>query len=111
MGDAIEYPSNLPRVTLNLLQSLMHKNPARRLGASKDDAEEVKRHPYFTGVDWDALLRKETTPPFVPVIVSLKISKDQSFPLTSSSFSLYVNRLMLKTCPTLTKSLPLKPLF
>lgn len=47
----------------------MHKNPARRLGASKDDAEEVKRHPYFTGVDWDALLRKDTTPPFVPVIV------------------------------------------
>jgi hypothetical protein len=47
----------------------MHKNPARRLGAGREDAEEVKRHPYFTGVDWDALLRKECTPPFVPVIV------------------------------------------
>jgi serine/threonine protein kinase len=69
LADAIEYPSNLPKVTLNLLQSLMHKNPARRLGAGREDAEEVKRHPYFTGVDWDALLRKECTPPFVPVIV------------------------------------------
>ncbi|KAJ3304883.1 Serine/threonine kinase [Kappamyces sp. JEL0829] len=72
LADAIEYPSNLPRVTLNLLQSLMHKNPARRLGASRDDAEEVKRHPYFTGVDWEALLRRETTPPFVPVIANAK---------------------------------------
>ncbi|KAI8894225.1 kinase-like domain-containing protein [Globomyces pollinis-pini] len=68
LADAIEYPSNLPKVTLNLLQSLMHKNAARRLGAGRDDAEEVKRHPYFTGVDWDALLAKNCTPPFVPVI-------------------------------------------
>jgi serine/threonine protein kinase len=71
LADTIEYPANLPRVTLNLLQSLLHKNPARRLGASQDDAEDVKKHPYFTGVDWDALLLKECTPPFVPIIVIL----------------------------------------
>jgi serine/threonine protein kinase len=69
LSDSIEYPTNLPRVTLNLLQSLMHKNPARRLGATREDAEEVKKHPYFTGVDWEALLRKECVPPFVPIIV------------------------------------------
>lgn len=69
MADAIEFPSNLPKVTLNLLQCLLHKNPARRLGASRDDAEEVKRHPYFTGVDWEALFKRETVPPFVPTIV------------------------------------------
>jgi hypothetical protein len=55
----------------------MHKNPARRLGAGRDDAEEVKRHPYFTGVDWEALLRRETTPPFVPTIVINLIDLDK----------------------------------
>lgn len=48
----------------------MNKNPSRRLGAGKLDAEEVKRHPYFTGADWDAMLRKEITPPWKPTIKS-----------------------------------------
>ncbi len=28
--------------------------------------EEVKSHPFFIGIDWDALYRKEITPPFIP---------------------------------------------
>ena len=49
----------------------MNKNPARRLGAGSGDAEEVKKHPYFTAIDWDRVYRKELPPPMVPVIVSL----------------------------------------
>lgn len=47
----------------------MNKNPARRLGAGFGDAEEVKRHPYFTAIDWDRVLLKEMPPPMIPVIV------------------------------------------
>nr|KAJ3412449.1 Serine/threonine kinase [Polyrhizophydium stewartii] len=68
LADAIEYPSNMPRVTLSLLQSLMNKVPSRRLGGGSADADEVKRHPYFANVDWDAILRKELPAPFVPTI-------------------------------------------
>ena len=68
LSDAIEYPSNMPRVTISLLQSLMNKMPTRRLGAGSADAEEVKKHPYFANVDWDAFMRKEVPPPFVPTI-------------------------------------------
>ncbi|KAI8926555.1 kinase-like domain-containing protein [Entophlyctis helioformis] len=68
LADAIDYPTNMPRITLSLLQSLMNKVPSRRLGGGSADAEEVKRHPYFANVDWDAVLRKEHAPPFVPTI-------------------------------------------
>ncbi|KAJ3118143.1 Serine/threonine kinase [Phlyctochytrium bullatum] len=70
MSDAIEYPSNMPRDTLSLLQQLLNKDPARRLGGGKLDAEEVKRHPYFAGVDWNAFMQKRVPPPWKPTITS-----------------------------------------
>ncbi|KAH6565313.1 hypothetical protein BASA50_008961 [Batrachochytrium salamandrivorans] len=68
LSDSIEYPSNMPRITLSLLQSLMNKVPSRRLGGGCADSEEVKKHPYFANVDWDVLLRKEMPAPFLPII-------------------------------------------
>jgi hypothetical protein len=39
-------------------------NPRERLGYGGID--EIKRHPFFRGLDWDALARKDITPPFTP---------------------------------------------
>uniref|UniRef100_A0A668AY51 protein kinase C n=1 Tax=Myripristis murdjan TaxID=586833 RepID=A0A668AY51_9TELE len=47
---------------------LLQKNPEERLGAGEQDATEVKRHNFFQGVDWDALLAKRVKPPFLPAI-------------------------------------------
>ncbi|KAJ3150499.1 Serine/threonine kinase [Geranomyces michiganensis] len=68
LNDAVEYPSNIPKDTLSLLQGLMNKNPARRLGGGRLGAEEIKRHPYFLGVDWQAFMDKRVPPPWVPTI-------------------------------------------
>ncbi|KAI8588262.1 kinase-like domain-containing protein [Geranomyces variabilis] len=68
LNDAVEYPSNIPKDTLSLLQGLMNKNPARRLGGGRLGAEEIKRHPYFIGVDWKAFMDKRVPPPWVPTI-------------------------------------------
>lgn len=38
---------------IDLLQKLFIKNPQQRLGM-KDDSE-VKRHPWFNGIDWEAV--------------------------------------------------------
>lgn len=32
------------------------------------DAEELKEHPLFSSIDWNALARKQVTPPFKPVV-------------------------------------------
>ena len=29
---------------------------------------QVKEHPFFEGISWDALYRKEVTPPFLPKV-------------------------------------------
>ena len=40
----------------------MQRDPSRRLGARRD-AEEVKLHRFFNGIDWDAVHRRELCPP------------------------------------------------
>lgn len=69
-----------PRDTLsvegrNFVKGLLNRNPKHRLGATSD-AEELKRHPFFNDVDWDALSKKLITPPFRP---SLKSDTDVSY--------------------------------
>jgi serine/threonine protein kinase len=54
---------NCPRI------KLLNRNPKHRLGAQRD-AEELKEHPFFSCIDWKALLLKQVTPPFKPVVES-----------------------------------------
>lgn len=35
---------------------------------SKKDGEELKQHPWFKGMDWAKLLKKEVDTPFKPAI-------------------------------------------
>ncbi|KAI3544727.1 hypothetical protein CABS01_03040 [Colletotrichum abscissum] len=63
-----------PRDTLsqegrNFVKGLLNRNPKHRLGAT-DDAEELKRHPFFADIDWDILAKKLITPPFKPKLTS-----------------------------------------
>jgi hypothetical protein len=40
----------------------------RRLGAGEEDANEIKRHPFFATVDWAKLEKMVIEPPFKPLI-------------------------------------------
>ncbi|EKX44014.1 hypothetical protein GUITHDRAFT_51031, partial [Guillardia theta CCMP2712] len=44
------------------LKGLLSRDPSKRLGASSG-AKEVKEHPFFKGVKFDAILRKEVAAP------------------------------------------------
>ncbi|XP_034147659.1 ribosomal protein S6 kinase alpha-6 isoform X2 [Esox lucius] len=49
----------------SLLRMLFKRNPANRLGAGADGVEEIKRHTFFSTIDWN-LFRRELQPPFKP---------------------------------------------
>ncbi|KAI9734674.1 MAG: Serine/threonine-protein kinase [Cirrosporium novae-zelandiae] len=53
----------------NFVKGLLNRNPRHRLGAL-DDASELKRHPFFADIDWDALMKKDVKPPFKPKLKS-----------------------------------------
>ncbi|XP_045070117.1 ribosomal protein S6 kinase alpha-6 [Coregonus clupeaformis] len=50
----------------SLLRMLFKRNPANRLGAGADGVEEIKRHAFFSTIDWNKLYRTELQPPFKP---------------------------------------------
>lgn len=48
---------------------MLNRNPKNRLGAQRDTAE-LKEHPFFKSIDWEALGKKQVTPPFKPNVES-----------------------------------------
>uniref|UniRef100_A0A8D2ZI45 Serine/threonine-protein kinase Sgk1 n=1 Tax=Scophthalmus maximus TaxID=52904 RepID=A0A8D2ZI45_SCOMX len=50
-----------------LLEGLLQKDRTKRLGV-KDDFLELKYHSFFSPINWDDLMAKKITPPFVPSV-------------------------------------------
>ncbi|XP_034779571.1 ribosomal protein S6 kinase alpha-3 isoform X3 [Acipenser ruthenus] len=59
-------PQFLSSEAQSLLRMLFKRNPANRLGAGTDGVEEIKRHQFFSTIDWNKLFRRELHPPFKP---------------------------------------------
>nr|XP_015222667.1 PREDICTED: serine/threonine-protein kinase N3 [Lepisosteus oculatus]XP_015222668.1 PREDICTED: serine/threonine-protein kinase N3 [Lepisosteus oculatus] len=68
VNDEVRYPRFLSPESVSIIQKLLRKNPEKRLGSGEQDSEEVKKHKFFQGTDWEALLAKRVTPPFTPTI-------------------------------------------
>ena len=54
------------RAPQDLVQKLLERKPAKRLGMLQGRAADVKRHKWFDGVDWDSLEARRTGPPRRP---------------------------------------------
>ncbi|KAJ3161125.1 Serine/threonine kinase [Geranomyces michiganensis] len=70
LEDEILYPVNMAKDAVSLLQKLLTKDPAKRLGGGKTDADDIKKHAFFKGMDWDAMLQLQLSPPYFPKITS-----------------------------------------
>lgn len=66
-------PEDLNREAADLIRKLLTRQPEDRLGGRS--SEDVKRHEWFDGVDFDIVFRKEIPTPWVP---SLKSDEDTS---------------------------------
>ncbi|KAG3065459.1 hypothetical protein PI125_g23988 [Phytophthora idaei] len=51
----------------SILRGFLQKDPTKRLGTNISD---ILEHPYFRGIDWDLLLKKQITPPWKPKLTS-----------------------------------------
>ncbi|XP_020821127.1 LOW QUALITY PROTEIN: serine/threonine-protein kinase N3 [Phascolarctos cinereus] len=68
VNEEAPYPHFLSVEGLALIQKLLQKCPEKRLGAGRQDAEEIKVHPFFRSTDWEALLSCRVQPPYVPLL-------------------------------------------
>uniref|UniRef100_A0AAZ3Q974 protein kinase C n=1 Tax=Oncorhynchus tshawytscha TaxID=74940 RepID=A0AAZ3Q974_ONCTS len=68
VNDEVRYPRFLSTEAIAIMRRLLRRNPERRLGSGEKDADEIKKQPFFRGLDWEALLQRKLPPPFVPSI-------------------------------------------
>uniref|UniRef100_A0A8C5HK57 non-specific serine/threonine protein kinase n=1 Tax=Gouania willdenowi TaxID=441366 RepID=A0A8C5HK57_GOUWI len=66
----IKFPRTLSSDAKSLLSGLLIKDPNKRLGGGPDDAKEIMRHSFFTGVVWQDVYDKKLLPPFKPQVMS-----------------------------------------
>lgn len=59
-------PSNLPSESVDILQKLLAKRPAHRLGSGSGDANDVMNHFFFMGINWTDVYDQKIQPPFIP---------------------------------------------
>lgn len=50
----------------DLLLKLLDKDPTKRLGSSERDAQEIREHPWFDCINWEAIYDKKILPPYKP---------------------------------------------
>ncbi|CAG8677843.1 7967_t:CDS:2, partial [Paraglomus brasilianum] len=70
LHEPLHFPEDVHKMVsddcIDCLKRFCERDISKRLGCGPDGLEEIKRHPWFAGIEWDMLLIKETTPPFVP---------------------------------------------
>jgi len=79
MKEKLHFPKKMTEEAKSLITGLLERNPGDRLS----DPEAIKRHPYFAGLDWDRLYRKELMAPYLPPVKDEKATNMISTEFTS----------------------------
>ncbi len=61
MAKEARLPARLSRGCRDLLSGLLRRDPSKRL-----NIDRTLSHPWFAGIDWDSVMRRELRPPFRP---------------------------------------------
>lgn len=59
----IKFPNWVDSKAKEMIRGLLVLDRTKRLGSLKRGVQDIKRHQYYAGVDWDALLGKKITAP------------------------------------------------
>ena len=76
LQDELTFPEDkaMDQDTKSLIRGLLQRNPALRLCEPR-----IKRHPYFSMIDWQHVYHKRYIPPYIPPIDPANASDTQNF--------------------------------
>lgn len=98
LAGKIDWPRHIDPVAKDLIKKLLVQDRTKRLGNMKNGAEDVKRHRWFKGTNWDDLYNKRVKPPLSP-----KVNYDGD----TQNFDEYPDRENKKAPPVSEKELEL----
>ncbi|KAJ7074211.1 cAMP dependent protein kinase [Mycena amicta] len=62
----IHWPKSMDPLSRSLIKAFLNPDRTKRLGNMNGGPQDILDHPWFRGVDWDALERREINAPIVP---------------------------------------------
>ncbi|KDE03170.1 AGC/PKA protein kinase [Microbotryum lychnidis-dioicae p1A1 Lamole] len=66
LQNKFSFPAHIDRNARDLIKHLLTPDLSKRLGNLVHGASDVKRHPWFEGVEWDAVETKQIRAPIIP---------------------------------------------
>ncbi|KAG8192673.1 hypothetical protein JTE90_009701 [Oedothorax gibbosus] len=60
------FPHYVTADSRDLIRKLLRRPVNQRLGSGPEDAEAIKRHPFFKTVNWDDVMSRKLKPPYSP---------------------------------------------
>ena len=57
----IFYPNSFTEEAKLFLKDILIVDPNKRLGSGKNGVENIKKHPFFNGINWEDLENKKST--------------------------------------------------
>ena len=66
----MHFPSHFDAFSKDLIKRLLTLDRTKRLGNLKGGVEDIRRHKFYKGVNFDTLLKLGVQPPIVPVVKS-----------------------------------------
>lgn len=67
----LDFPRHFDVKAKDLIKRLLTPDRAKRYGCLKAGAEDLKKHKWYKGMDWDLLLSRSVQPPYVPGVRSI----------------------------------------
>ncbi|XP_076349302.1 cAMP-dependent protein kinase catalytic subunit 3-like isoform X2 [Tachypleus tridentatus] len=66
LAGKIDWPRHIDPIAKDLIKKVLVQDRTKRLGNMKNGADDIKRHRWFKGTNWDDVLNKRIRPPIVP---------------------------------------------
>ena len=64
----IEFPRHVTKTAITIIRKFCRENPTERLGYQKDGIQDIKKHRWYQGFDWEGLEARTLSPPIVPKV-------------------------------------------
>lgn len=66
----VKFPKYMSEEAKDIINQLLDKDPETRLGCGENGLKNIKNHPFFENIIWEAIFNKDIRPPFIPRIVN-----------------------------------------
>mmetsp|Transcript_39419 Transcript_39419/g.109647 ORF Transcript_39419/g.109647 Transcript_39419/m.109647 type:complete len:364 (-) Transcript_39419:79-1170(-) len=68
LAGRVDFPRHLDVKAKDLIKRLLTHDRAKRFGCLKNGAEDIQKHKWYKGTDWDLLVNRKVRPQFIPPV-------------------------------------------